>query len=234
MFRLFRKRKLREYANGAEAYIQKIYRPYNPHPNQRFSIDDESDDYLDEEPKVQYSLRNYGEEPANPKIKHSKKDVPSKPETGHSGRNTEEGYNAAEISYALKSCSAAFDYSGIHKTLEKNVNQSFVDKLLQLIEDKGVRDSKIYKAANVDKRLFSKMVSDRHYKPSKDTAVAFALALELSLSDANDLLSRAGYVLSHSNKRDIIIEYFFRERIYNLMDANNVLHQLEQKLIGRL
>lgn len=233
MLHIFKKRKLQEYAIGAEAYIQKTYKPYNPDPNQKFSIDDE---YQNDEPKVQYSLRNYGEEEGavDSKIKHSKKDDPSKPKVKYSKKDESEGFDETEVNHALRRCSETFDYSGIHKALEKNVNQSFVDKLIQLIENKGVRDSKIYKAANIDKRLFSKMVSDRQYKPSKDTAIAFALALELSPEDANDLLSRAGYVLSHSNKRDIIIEYFFRERIYNLMDANDILHRLDQKLIGRL
>ena len=96
-----------------------------------------------------------------------------------------------------------------------------------------MRDSEVYKAAQVDKRLFSKMVSNREYKPSKDTAIALALALELSLEEATDMLSRAGYTFSHSNKRDIIIEFFFREKVYNLMDANDVLYRLNQKLIGR-
>ena len=89
------------------------------------------------------------------------------------------------------------------------------------------------KAAQMDRRLFSKMMSDRNYKPSKDTAVALVIALELSLKQANDLLSRAGYALSHSNKRDVIIEYFIRERIYNLSDINEVLYRLDQKIIGR-
>ena len=78
------------------------------------------------------------------------------------------------------------------------------------------------------------MVSNRDYKPSKDTAIALAFALRLSLDEANDLLSRAGYTFSHSNKRDIIIEYFFREGIFNLMDVNEVLYRLDQKIIGRL
>lgn len=113
------------------------------------------------------------------------------------------------------------------------MDRTFVDLLLRYIDEKGVRDSKVYKAANIDKRLFSKMVSNRYYKPSKDTAVALMLALELSLEQANDMLSRAGYTLSHSSKRDVIIEYFFKERIYNLVYVNEVLYKLGQKVIGR-
>jgi hypothetical protein len=76
-------------------------------------------------------------------------------------------------------------------------------------------------------------MSDRQYKPSKDTAIAIALALRLTLSEATDMLSRAGYTFSHSNKKDIIVEYFFREQIYKLDDINEVLYNLGQKIIGR-
>ena len=96
-----------------------------------------------------------------------------------------------------------------------------------------MRDVDVYKAAQVDRRLFSKIVSDREYKPAKDTCVAFALALRLTLGEAEDLLSRAGYTLSHSSKRDVVIEYFFKEHIYDLNDINDILYQLEQKVIGR-
>lgn len=76
-------------------------------------------------------------------------------------------------------------------------------------------------------------MSDRNYKPSKDTAIALTIALELTLKQANDLLSRAGYTLFHSNKRDVIIEYFIREGIHDLSDINEVLYNLDQKIIGR-
>lgn len=96
-----------------------------------------------------------------------------------------------------------------------------------------MRDAEVYKAAQLDRRLFSKIMSDKDYKPAKDTAIAIAIALQLSLEEATDLLSRAGYTFSHSNKKDIIIEYFFRERIYKLDDINEVLFNLGQKIIGR-
>ena len=134
----------------------------------------------------------------------------------------------------MKSYSNAGNSYGIIRMLEKNKNQTFVDKLLYYIDKKGFRDADVYKAAQIDKRLFSKIVSDREYKPSKDTAIALALGLELSVDEAEDLLSRAGYTFSHSNKRDIIIEFFFKEKVYNIMDINDVLFRLEQKLIGRI
>ncbi len=118
--------------------------------------------------------------------------------------------------------------------IDETANESFVNKLLEHIRLKQVRDSKIYKAANIDRRLFSKIVSDYTYKPAKDTCIALALALNLSLEQANDLLERAGYTLSHSNHRDLIIEYFFKEGFYKLDDINEVLINLNQKPLGRL
>lgn len=146
---------------------------------------------------------------------------------------TQDPYNASQISCLLRGYSDTDNVDEAIRNLEQAVNQTFVDKLLDYIKKKDLRDSQVYKAAQVDKRLFSKIVSNRQYKPSKDTAVALALALELSLSDANDILSRAGYTLSHSSMRDVIIEYFFKEKRYNLMDLNYVLYRYRQKLIGR-
>jgi hypothetical protein len=119
------------------------------------------------------------------------------------------------------------------RDLDKATNKTFVDALIAHINKKGLRDSEVYKAAQIDRRLFSKIMSDRQYKPSKDTAIAIALALRLTLGEATDMLSRAGYTFSHSNKKDIIVEYFFRERIYKLDDINEVLYNLGQKIIGR-
>ena len=108
-----------------------------------------------------------------------------------------------------------------------------MDVLIDYINEKNLRDSQVYKAAQVDRRLFSKIISDKEYKPAKDTCIAIALALNLTLEQANDLLSRAGYTLSHSTKRDVVIEYFFREKIYDLEEINLVLYNLDMKTIGR-
>ena len=117
--------------------------------------------------------------------------------------------------------------------LEKARRKTFTETLMWYIAKTGKTDSAIYNSALMDRRLFSKIMSDRNYKPSKDTAVALVLALHLNLEQAEDLLKRAGYSLSHSNKRDIVIEYFIREEVYDLMVINDVLHKLEEKKIGR-
>jgi hypothetical protein len=125
------------------------------------------------------------------------------------------------------------DANTVLKSMNSKTNRTFVDEVIRHIRIRNLRDSEVYKAADIDRRLFSKMMSDRNYKPSKDTALAIAFALYLSLNETKDLLERAGYTLSHSNKRDIVIEYFFVEEIYKISDINEVLYNLGEKPLGR-
>ena len=119
------------------------------------------------------------------------------------------------------------------KPLSSATNISFVQKLQHLIRQKGLVETQVYKAALMDRRLFSKIISNKDYKPSKDTALALIFALKLNMKEATDLLERAGYTLSHSIPRDIIIEYFISERIYNLNNINAFLYNMNEKIIGR-
>ena len=108
----------------------------------------------------------------------------------------------------------------------------FSETLLKLIDRTGKKDSVIYKKANVDRKLFSKIRNNHDYRPSKSTALAFALALELSLEETQEFIARAGYTLTHSSKFDIIVEYFIKAKNYDVFELNEVLFAFDQPLIG--
>lgn len=118
------------------------------------------------------------------------------------------------------------------RLLLNDIDTGFSETLLQLIDKTGKKDSEIYKKANVDRKLFSKIRNNIDYKPSKTTALAFAFALELDINETKDFIGRAGFALSHSNKFDIIVEYFLVNRNYDVFELNEVLFAFDQPLIG--
>ena len=114
----------------------------------------------------------------------------------------------------------------------KKKDASFAVTLVSLIERSGKKNPEVYKKANVDKKLFSKIINNVNYHPNKQTAVAFAIALGLNLEQTKDLIGRAGYALTHASKFDLVIEYFILKKNYNIFEINEVLFELDLPLLG--
>lgn len=146
-----------------------------------------------------------------------------------SGRN-------AMMSESPAAMSAAMDFAKApQRSLDdvvKNIGETWQESLFRLITEKGYSDTEVYKRANVDRKLFSKIRSNKEYQPKKNTAVAFALALRLNLDETRDFLRRAGYAFSPSSKFDLIIEYSIDHGVYDLMLINGALFDHDQPQLG--
>lgn len=112
------------------------------------------------------------------------------------------------------------------------LDESFSEAVLRIIREKNLNDPDVYKKAGLDRKLFSTIRSKKNYVPSKKTAVALCIGLELDLEQSNELLMKAGFTLSHSNLFDVIIEYFIKNKKYDLYDINVVLLENDQELLG--
>ncbi|MBO4378399.1 MAG: RNase III inhibitor, partial [Clostridia bacterium] len=136
------------------------------------------------------------------------------------------------ISYGAAAPMLTPDAAADLDELLRKTDKGFSETLLDLIDAKGMTDSECYKRANVDRKLFSKIRSNPQYKPSKPTAFAFAIALELDLNETEDLLRRAGYAITHSSKFDVIVEYFIVNGRYNIHEINEELFDRDMPLLG--
>lgn len=184
--------------------------------------EDYDDDYLNEclsasmpEPEVKQAVHIEAPRPASTNIPPSAAaDVPSEP---------------AKIPQFLKKDSGRPE---LDKVLAKK-EESFSEMLLRMIDEKGLKDSDVYKRANIDRRLFSKIRTDEDYVPSRKTAISFCLALQLDMDEAKKLLATAGYTLSASSRFDLIIMYLIENCEYNIHFANIVLDDYGEGTLSR-
>ena len=136
-------------------------------------------------------------------------------------------YNAPMPSMAAPAAAG----TGIDE-LVGNLDEPFGKTLLRLIDTKGKTDVEVYKRANIDRKLFSKIRTGKGYMPGKRTILALAIALELTLDETDDLLECAGFALSHSQKFDVIVEYFIVSGRFDIFEINEVLFKYDQPLLG--
>ena len=125
------------------------------------------------------------------------------------------------------------------KAINRNIDdlmgqmeETFSQRLLRMIDERGMTDAEAYTKAYVDRRHFSKIRKDVNYTPNKKTVLAFTIALELSLDEAKDLLRSAGFALSRSSKTDIIVAYFLQNKIYDMFEINDVLYAYGQPIFS--
>ncbi len=119
----------------------------------------------------------------------------------------------------------------LREMLQKT-DAGFTETLLKLIDRAGKKDSEVYARANLSRQHFSKIRNNPGYRPTKPTALALAIALELDLEQTRDLISRAGYALTKSSKFDLIVMYFIEQGHYDLNDINEALYEYDQSLLG--
>ena len=199
------------------------------------SVDESDDDYLDDDyPEDDYldAADEYLNQPlqdAKPE-KAVRLEAPRHPSVYISSCSaTSVPADTAEMSAFLKMDRGRTELDKVLALKE----ESFSEMLLRMIDEKGLKDSDVYKKANIDRRLFSKIRGDEDYVPSKKTAISFCLALQLGIDEAKKLLATAGYALSASSRFDLIIMYLIETKEYNIHFANIVLDDYGEGTLSR-
>lgn len=146
-------------------------------------------------------------------------------------RQEAECFDASTVCYEAMPAPCASKAMSLAEML-KQADCGFSERLIQLLNESGMKNSTVYKKAQISKQHFSKILSNPSYQPTKPTAIALALALELDLDGVQELIGRAGYVLTNSNKFDLIIRYCIEHKKYNIVEINMILYEFDQNLLG--
>ena len=125
-----------------------------------------------------------------------------------------------------------FDEIDFRRRFNEKKQETFSEMLMRLVNESGEKNSVIYNRANIDRRHFSKIISHKDYKPSKQTALAFAVALKLNFERTKELLAAAGYVLTNSTLFDVIVSCFIEHKIFDVDYVNRILYKYNQPLLG--
>lgn len=180
------------------------------------------------DPQLISSIQSYIDEKyacSNKRILRSSASGSADCERKRSWQADEESYQPSESPVCMQSARRLED-------LVAQTTETFQQALFRMIDERGLKDSEVYKRANMDKKLFSKIRSNADYQPKKITAISLALALRLNLDETRDFIGRAGFALTHTSKFDIIIEYFIENKNYDLFEINQVLFAFGEPLIG--
>ena len=193
------------------------------------------DEYIDEHSVGELHIMEYGDayEPgyASSRSKRVARDVQRRG-NHHAARGADgESWQAKAIAFGGDFWKPEKKTKTLDDILDES-SETFQQKLLQLIDESGLKDAQVYKRANISKQLFSKIRSDVDYSPKKKTVFAFAIALELDIDATQDLLARAGYAMSPSSKFDLIISYFITHHDYDIFKINSTLFGYGQPTLG--
>ena len=192
------------------------------------------------EPVGKFAIPGFGAGFASVFSKHSEKKAEKKTEkkTGRKAFNESMPYLGAALpeedrceEVRLPGCAAPMMARSLDEVVN-NLDKTFMEMVFSFADSRGMTDVEVQKKANLDRKAFSKLKCGTTKNPSKSTALALAIALELNLDETTDLLARAGYALSPCSKQDVIVRYFIERKVYDIYEINVALFEHGESLLG--